>query len=88
MGAGPSITRYYLSKDSVKNAGDIMLIGSRTVPAINPATSVAGSVLVTIPPSTAAGVYVVLACADDANAVKETIETNNCDNSSVFFVTK
>jgi CARDB/Beta-propeller repeat len=88
VGAGPSITRYYLSKDSVKNAGDIMLLGSRTVPAINPATSVAGSVLVTIPPSTAAGVYVVLACADDANAVKETIETNNCANSPVFFVTK
>lgn len=38
--------------------------------------------------STAAGVYVVLACADDASAAKETIETNNCANSSVFFVTK
>jgi hypothetical protein len=33
-------------------------------------------------------VYVVLACADDANAVKETIETNNCDNSAALFVTR
>jgi hypothetical protein len=68
--------------------GATIIAGTRTVPAINPATSAAGSVLVTIPSSTAAGVYLVLACADDANTVKETIETYNCTNSPVFFVAK
>ena len=80
VGASASTTRYYLSTDGVKGAGDVLLTGSRAVPALSAQSGNAssGSVLVTIPTSTPAGVYRVLACADDLLAVKEAIETNNC----------
>lgn len=37
-----------------------------------------GTVSVTIPPGTTAGIYFLLACADDTKLVSETNETNNC----------
>ena len=78
-----------LSKDNTKGAGDL-LVGSRLVPVLNPLGQAgnlsSGSALVTIPPSAAAGTYRVLACADDVNAVKETIETNNCVGSPASVV--
>ena len=80
--APASTTRFYLSKDASKGAGDILLAPGRAVPELSPNGQAGnlsfGSTLVTVPPSTAAGVYRVLACADDLNAVKETVETNNC----------
>jgi subtilase family serine protease len=39
-------------------------------------------VTVTIPTSTVAGTYYLLACADGASAVAESNETNNCRPSS------
>ena len=84
VGAGPApatTTRFYLSKDSSKG-GDILLAPTRAVPALSPNGKAGnlsfGSTLVTVPPSTAAGIYHVLACADDLKAVKEAVETNNC----------
>ena len=82
VSSAASITRYYLSKDTGKNTGDVLLIGTRGVPALGSSGQAisfsSGSVLVTIPSSVAAGIYRVLACADDTNVVKETVETNNC----------
>jgi hypothetical protein len=86
--AGTSTTRYYLSADTVRNTGDIRLTGSRSVPSLAarnvccPFPSSTGSVTVTIPSTTGAGIYHVLACADDLTAVKESDETDNCRAST------
>ena len=81
VASGVSTTRYYLSLDAVKSAGDTLLTGSRTVPAVAAGASHSGTVTVTIPAATPPNTYFVLACADGANAVIETNETNNCTPS-------
>ncbi|HSR13288.1 MAG TPA: CARDB domain-containing protein, partial [Thermodesulfobacteriota bacterium] len=88
--AGASTTRYYLSKYTTKGHGEILLTGSRAVPPISARELVngangaidSGTATVTVPAGTPAGSYYVLACADDADAVIETDETNNCIVSS------
>ena len=73
-----SITSYYLSLDTTEGAGDILLTGSRSVPALGINGTNSGTITVTIPSSTASGSYYLLACADDTNVVDESNETNNC----------
>jgi subtilase family serine protease len=85
--SGTSTTRYYLSLDPVKNAGDVLLTGSRSVPALAANAVNTGTANVTIPPTTALGAYYVLACADDQNTVAETDEANNCVTSAGATVT-
>jgi serine protease AprX len=77
-----SVTRYYLSLDAVKSAGDLMLTGGRTVPGLAPGGSHSGTVTMTIPSNTPLNTYFVLACADGPSALVETDETNNCKASS------
>jgi subtilase family serine protease len=81
VASGASTTRYYLSLDAVKSAGDTLLGGSRTVPALAAGASHSGTVTVTIPAATPLNTYVLLACADAPNTVVETDETNNCKAS-------
>jgi subtilase family serine protease len=81
-GAVASTTRYYLSADTVKSANDVVLSGTRAIPGLNPGATFSGSVTVTIPTTTSAGAYFVLACADDLGAVAESSETNNCAASA------
>jgi len=77
--AGASTTRYYLSADRQKNAGDALLGGSRSVSSLAAGQTSKGSyVKVTIATSTAPGTYYLLVCADDSGAVTELDETNNC----------
>src|SRR5205814_288142 len=81
QGLGPaaaSITRYYLSANTAKDAGDTLLSPTRSVGTLGPTGTSTGSVTVTVPAATPAGAYFVLACADDTGAVTETSETNNC----------
>ena len=82
VGSAPSMTRYYLSLDGVKSAGDTLLNGSRGVPALAAGASHSGTVTVTIPAATPPNTYFLLACADAPNTVVETDETNNCKASS------
>ncbi len=82
VASGASATRYYLSLDAVKSAGDALLTGSRTVPGLAAGASHSGTVTVTIPAATPLNTYFVLACADGPNTVVETDETNNCKASS------
>jgi len=77
-----STTRYRLSKDQVKQSSDPLLTGTRLAPALAAGIPSTGKVTVTIPATTVPDTYYVIACADDANAVKETDETNNCDVST------
>ncbi len=77
--APASTTRYYLSRDKLRNAGDQLLTGTRTVPALLPGANSPGTVMVTIPTTTVFGTYFLLACADDlAPQLGESNETNNC----------
>ena len=62
---GPSTTRYYLSLDGSKDAGDVLLTGTRSVPALAAGASHTGTVTVTIPATTPLNTYFLLACADD-----------------------
>ena len=75
--SGTSTTRYYLSLNLAKDAGD-SLIGTRTVPGLAAFTGNSGTVTVTIPSTLPLGTYYVVACADDLNTVVETDEGNNC----------
>jgi hypothetical protein len=78
VAAGPSTTRYYLSLDAVRNAGDKLMTGTRTVGGLDPAGESFGAAGVTIPTSTNVGSYYVLACADDKKVVTEISDADNC----------
>src|SRR3954454_23103434 len=76
--AGPSTTRFYLSLNKVKDTGDLLLVGGRTVSGLAAGKSSAGKTQVTVPLETATNTYFLLACADDLGMVPEGNETNNC----------
>ncbi len=76
--AGASTTRYYLSSDQQKSVNDVLLTGTRSVSSLSAGQSSSGNVNAIIPATTLQGVYYLLACADDANAINETSESNNC----------
>lgn len=85
VGTGParvSTTRYYLSSDAKKSSGDVLLSGSRTVPQILAGATSTGTTSVTVPSGTSAKSYFLLACADDAKAVPESDEGDNCRAST------
>jgi hypothetical protein len=71
-------TRYYLSLDSQKGPGDVVLSGTSAVPALPAGGAYTRTVTVTVPASTALGSYVPIACADDPSVVAEISEANNC----------
>jgi subtilase family serine protease len=75
---GGSTTRYYLSLDANKDAGDVLLTGMRGVSSLAPGAMATGTASVTVPATTALGTYLVLACADDLAKIVETNEGNNC----------
>ncbi len=74
--ATASTTRYYLSADAILDAADIVL-ASRSVPALAPGASHAGSASATLPAATPAGTYFILVKADGDDAQLETEEANN-----------
>ena len=76
--AAATRTRYYLSADGVRADADVLLIGSRNVPALDAGESSTGSRTVTVPDGTPLGSYRLLACADDLEKVVESDESNNC----------
>jgi subtilase family serine protease/subtilisin family serine protease len=79
QGGGPadgSTTKFYLSTNTTLDASDILL-GSRSVPLLDPGASNAASTIVTIPAGTVPGVYYIIAKADADGVVAETSESNN-----------
>jgi glucose/arabinose dehydrogenase len=80
--AAGSTTRYYLSLDTKRNAGDTLLVGNRAVPGLDPGSSSSVPVTVTVPHGTPAGSYFLLACADDLKQIAESKEGNNCRAST------
>jgi subtilisin family serine protease/subtilase family serine protease len=83
--AGASITRYYLSVNSVLDGGD-ELLGSREVPPLAAGASHATTTSLTLPEDTATGGYFVIAQSDAAGAVAETSETNNNRADGTLYV--
>jgi hypothetical protein len=77
-----SSTAYYLSLNAVRDGGDILLTGARSVPILAPGAISSGGRNVTIPLATAPGVYFLLACADDQVRRLESDESNNCRASA------
>ena len=80
--AGPSTTRFYLSRDRVKSLSDKRLTGSRSIPALRRGASARGMTTVGVPTATPKLAHFVLACADDRKKVRESREGNNCRSSS------
>lgn len=74
--AAATTTRFYLSANSVLDAGDVPL-GGRAVPALTPAASDSAPTTLTIPSETMAGAYYLIAKADADAIVVETQEGNN-----------
>ena len=64
-----SVTQYYLSTTAAK--GGYLLTGSRAVPALKAKDVSVGFTTVTVPAGTAAGVYYLVACADNTSAAAE-----------------
>jgi len=75
--AAPSIVRYYLSTNSVFEAGDPSLAAARSIPSLAAGASSNGSTSATIPAGTTPGNYYVIARADSDQSVAESSETNN-----------
>jgi subtilase family serine protease len=74
--ADASVTRYYFSVNSTYDASDT-LIGSRNVGILAAGATSVGSGTVVIPASATTGSYYIVAKADGADTIVETIETNN-----------
>ena len=74
--------QYYLSLDWLKNGGDRLLTGYRTVAGLAAGMSSPATTSVTIPAATPTGDYFLLVCADDTFLVMERNETNNCRASA------
>jgi subtilase family serine protease len=72
-----STTRFYLSINCSVDASDVLLDGSRAVPALAGGASSAGSTALVVTAGTAPGTYYVIAQADGAGVVAETSEANN-----------
>jgi len=81
LASAGSVTRFYLSLDRVRNAGDRLLTGIRAVGVLAPSAASTGTTTVTVPVGTPVGTYVLLACADDTSNNVESNESNNCTAS-------
>src|SRR5207237_403069 len=80
--AAASTTRFYLSTTSTLGPGAVTL-GSRAVPSLTAGQANSSSTTVTIPVSTAAGAYFVIAVADADGGVSESNETNNATSRPI-----
>jgi tetratricopeptide (TPR) repeat protein len=90
--AGKSETRFYLTAnpkrskrdraesttDPRTSPADLLLLGSRGVPALGRGKSSSGSTRVTVPAGIGPGKWFLLACADDHGMVRESREQDNC----------
>ena len=72
---------YWLSKDRLRNAGDVAL-GSRRQKPLRGRRRGRGRRTLAIPALVAPGAYYVLVCADHARRVREYSERNNCRASA------
>ena len=89
QGSGLAVTSkvaYYLSRDDVKDDGDIRL-GDHTIGHLDAGAAIGDAKDIVMPSLFlgAAGDYRLLACADDTKLVDEISNTNNCRASTLTF---
>lgn len=84
--AGSFPIQFYLSNDSVFDASDIAL-GSRTVSGLAANSTSSVTTTLTIPSSTTAGSYYILAVADLASNLAEINEDNNSSSTGPISIT-
>lgn len=77
---GWSTVRYYLSTDTIFDAGDLQLTASRSISSIAPGATSTGNRTLRMPSS--GGTFYVIACADANGAINESDEGNNCRASA------
>ena len=80
QGAGPvaaTATRFYLSANTVLDAGDTLLAGTHSVPTLDVNASHTVSTTLTLPADTTTGAYYLIAKADNDSVVLESQESNN-----------
>ncbi len=80
QGAGQAqatTTRFYLSDNTVMDAGDRLIGGSQDVPPLAPGASASASVVLTLPLDAVVGQRYMIAKSDDDDVLFETSETNN-----------
>jgi subtilase family serine protease len=75
--AAATLTRYFLSADSVFDPATDRELATRDVPELAAGASNVASTPLSIPAGTASGTWYVIAVADAAQALSETLETNN-----------
>jgi CARDB len=85
--ASASTTYYYLSRDTVKDGNDWLLIGERVVPGLAVRAGSTGTVTVRLPSFMPRDRYFLIACADALGVVKEQRKDqqevqNNCRSST------
>jgi subtilase family serine protease len=85
--AAPSTIRFYLSSNGTHDSTDILIAGSRDIPALGTDATSTGSTVMTIPADTPARAYYVLAIADADGAVAESSDTNNVRIVRIITVT-
>ena len=76
--SGASTVRFYLSLNTARDASDVLLTGSRAVPALIPGEQATSLTSATVPAATPPGFYYLLACADWGGVVVESDELDNC----------
>jgi hypothetical protein len=74
-------TGYYLSRDRARGRGDLR-VGGRSIGSLRPGARDRGSATVRISASAIPGSYLLLACADDRDRIRELNELNNCRAST------
>jgi hypothetical protein len=86
MTVGGFTVAFYLSRDSVFNAGDVAL-GTRSIASMAAAAATSNTETVTIPTGTPPGTYRILVRADSTGAVVEASESNNVRATGTITVT-
>jgi subtilase family serine protease len=81
-----SVTSFYLSSNSSVDAGDVF-IGSRDVSSLAPGLSETGPATLTIPSSTPAGSYFIIAKSDGPDSIDEVQESNNARARAITITT-
>jgi hypothetical protein len=73
-----SSVRAYLSRDSRKGKGDVLLASASGVPTLKRGKAVSRRAVLRVPSATATGLWFLIACADDSRRIREKNERNNC----------
>ena len=81
--APASVTRFYLSTNTLISADDVELPGAQSVPALGPGAQYVSTIATTLPSNLTAGYYFVIAEADADGQVNEVYDTNNTRADSV-----